>query len=269
MSETKTFEDLFLSQYEEDNLKVNHLKILLINNINSNHMYLIKLKEWQIKNQEYFDYIFFLGNFLSYSENKNKNDIKEISHDEAEIGALISFLENLSLNVIYIGGNNDTSTIFKAPYPILTLRSKNLHNNFHKLAEDLYIIGYGGNIIKNEFDNSLENIFSSFHEYIRENKKIDNFQTILLNNDSSYDNNNLLTNNDNKIYENIIKNKENNIFLNINGNIKIEKGTKKIGNTTIINPGSMCEGEFGILIIERDINNNNSWKIQKMDYFMI
>ena len=31
----------------------------------------------------------------------------------------------------------------------------------------------------------------------------------------------------------------------------------------------MCEGEFGILIIERDINNNNSWKIQKMDYFMI
>ena len=63
MSETKTFEDLFLSQYEEDNLKVNHLKILLINNINSNHMYLIKLKEWQIKNQEYFDYIFFLGNF--------------------------------------------------------------------------------------------------------------------------------------------------------------------------------------------------------------
>ena len=269
MSETKTFEDLFLSQYEEDNLKVNHLKILLINNINSNHMYLIKLKEWQIKNQEYFDYIFFLGNFLSYSENKNKNDIKEISNDEAEIGALISFLENLSLNVIYIGGDNDTPTIFKTPYPILTIRSKNLHNNFHKLAEDLYVIGYEGNIIKNEFDNSLENIFSSFHEYIRENKKIDNFQTILLNNDSSYDNNNLLNNNDNEIYERVVKNKENNIFLNINGNIKTEKGTKKIKNMTIINPGSMCEGEFGILFLERDINNNNSWKIQKMNYLII
>ena len=58
MSETKTFEELFLSQYEEENLKVNQLKILLINNINSNHLYLLKLKEWQMKNQEYFDYIF-------------------------------------------------------------------------------------------------------------------------------------------------------------------------------------------------------------------
>ena len=269
MSETKTFEELFLSQYEEENLKVNHLKILLINNINSNHLYLLKLKEWQMKNQEYFDYIFFLGNFLSFSENKDKNDIKEISNDEAEIGGLLSFLENLSLNIIYIGGNNDTPTIFKTPYPTLTLRSKNLHNNFHKLTEDLYIIGYGGNIVKNKFDNSLENIFSYFHEYIRENKKIDNFQIILLNNDSSYDNNNLLNNNDNEIYERVVKNKENNIFLNINGNIKTEKGTKKIKNMTIINPGSMCEGEFGILFLERDINNNNSWKIQKMNYLII
>ena len=34
MSETKTFEELFLSQSEEENLKVKQIKILIVNNIN-------------------------------------------------------------------------------------------------------------------------------------------------------------------------------------------------------------------------------------------
>lgn len=265
MSETKTFEELFLSQSEEDNLKVNHLKILIINNINSNYMYLIKLKEWQIKHQEYFDYLFVLGNFLSYSENRNKNELKEISNDEAEIGGLISYLENLSLNVIYIGGNNDTPTIFKEPYPTLTLRSINLYNNYHKLAEDLYLIGYGGNPFSNNSDN-LEKQFSSFHEYIKQNNKNNNIQTILLNNDSTNDNK---LANKNKMYEKVINNKKNNIFLNINGNMSMEEGSKINNNITIINPGSICEGEFTILIIERDKNNNNTWKIKKLNNLII
>lgn len=266
MSETKSFEELFLSEYKEEIFKVNHLKILLLNNINSNYMYLIKLKEWQVEHQEYFDYVFFSGNFLSNSDNNNKNDLKVISNDEAEIGGLISFLENLSLNVIYVGGNNDTPTIFKTPCPTLTLRSINLHNNYHKLAEDLYLIGYGQNIFMNICDNSLENTFSSFHEYTKTNN-ITNFQTILL-----YDTLNgkdILSNKSKKIYEKVINNDKNHIFLNINGNFSTEKGTKKINNTTIVNPGSICKGEFGILIIERDIKNNNCWKIQKIDYLTI
>ena len=227
-------------------------------------MYLIKLKEWQIQHQEYFDYLFYSGNFLSYSENKKKSDLKEISNDEAEIGGLISFLENLSLNIIYVGGNNDIPTIFKTPYPTLTLRSINLHNNYHKLEDDLYLIGFGENIFD---DNTLENTFSSFHEYIKEKDK-KNIQTILLYNGTPNDKENLL-NNKNKIYEKVINNKKNNIFININGNINIEKGTTKINDITIINPCSICEGEFGILILERDINNNNCWKIQKMNYLII
>ena len=59
MSETKTFEELFLSYSKEENLKSKKLKILLINNINSNYRYFLKLKEWKIKSQEYFDYIFY------------------------------------------------------------------------------------------------------------------------------------------------------------------------------------------------------------------
>lgn len=267
MSETKTFEELFLSFSKEENLKVKHLKILIINNINSNYMYLIKLKEWQIKNQEYFDYLFFLGNFLSFSENKKKDDIKEISNDEAEIGGLLSYLENLCLNIIYIGGKNDTSTIFKTPYPTLTLRSVNLHQNYHKITEDLYLIGYGGNFYYDKFDNSIENSFNNFHDYLKENCNIKKIQTIFFCNEWFYGKTNLLNNRNDKIYENIINNKNNHIFLNINGNIKIKKGTEILDKITIINPGSICEGEFAILILERD--KNNSWEIKSIDYLII
>ena len=268
MSETKTFEELFLSQSEEENLKVNHLKILIINNISSNYMYLIKLKEWQIEHQEYFDYIIYLGNFLSGSENKNQEDMKQLSNDEAEIGGLLSYLENLCLNIIYIGGNNDSSSIFTQPYPSLTLRSLNLHNKFHKLANDLYIIGYGGNISLDKIDNELENTFSSLRQYIKENKNINNFHTIFINNYFPHVQSNNINNMNEVIYKNIIKNKQNKVFLNLNGNINQKKGTEKDGNFTLINPGSISEGEFAIVNLERDIINN-LWKIQKIDYLII
>ena len=264
MSETKTFEELFLLYSKEENLKVNHLKILIINNINSNYMYLIKLKEWQIKHQEYFDYLFFIGNFLSHSENKDKNDIKEICNDEAETGGLLSYLENLSLNIVYIGGDNDTPTIFKEPYPSLTLKSINLHKKYHKIAEDLYLIGYGGNIEIN----SIENTFYNFKDYIKENVNMKNIQTIFICNDSTYDNYSLFNSKKDKIYENIVK-IDNNVFLNINGNINMKKGTEKIGNITILYPGSICQGEFTVLILERSNNIKNSWKVKAIDYLVI
>ena len=157
MSEVKSFEELFLSQSVEENLKVKHLKILVLNNINSNNLYLFKLKEWQNNKNIYFDYLFYLGNFLSYSDN-DKNNIEEIANDEALTGGLLSYLENLCLNIVYIGGNNDSVTLFKKPFPSLTVKSINIHKSFLKLADDLYVIGYGGNI-NNYNINQLEKIF--------------------------------------------------------------------------------------------------------------
>ena len=261
MSETKSFEELFLSQSVEENLKIKHLKILVLNNINSNYLYLFKLKEWQIKSNIYFDYLFYLGNFLSYSD-KDKNNVKEIANDEAQTGGLLSYLENLCLNIIYIGGNNDCVTLFKNPFPYLTVKSKNIHKNYFKLADDLYVVGYGGNINDNNIF-ELEDTFSSLHKYLVENDKLTNIQTILINND------NYNENKDSKlIYENILKNKENNIFLNLNGNIEEKKGAYKLFDTIVINPGSIIDGNIGILDLERDINDN-SWKIKNMEYLSI
>ena len=261
MSETKSFEELFLSQSVEENLKIKHLKILVLNNINSNHLYLFKLKEWQIKSNINFDYLFYLGNFLSYSD-KEKNNIKEIANDEAQTGGLLSYLENLCLNIIYVGGNNDCVTLFKTPFPYLTVKSKNIHKNYFRLADDLYVVGYGGNINDDNIS-QLEDTFSSLHKYLVDNDKLTNIQTILINND------NYNENGDSKlIYENIFKNKENNIFLNLNGNIEEKKGTYKLFDTIVINPGSVIDGNIGILDLERDINDN-SWKIKNMEYLSI
>ena len=261
MSETKSFEELFLSQSVEENLKIKHLKILVLNNINSNYLYLFKLKEWQIKSNIYFDYLFYLGNFLSYSD-KDKNNVKEIANDEAQTGGLLSYLENLCLNIIYIGGNNDCVTLFKNPFPYLTVKSKNIHKNYFKLADDLYVVGYGGNINDNNIF-ELEDTFSSLHKYLVENDKLTNIQTILINNDNYNENKN-----SKPIYEKILKNKENNIFLNLNGNIEEKKGTYKLFDTIVINPGSIIDGNIGILDLERDIKDN-SWKIKNMEYLII
>ena len=63
----------------------------------------------------------------------------------------------------------------------------------------------------------------------------------------------------------IIKNK--NVFLFLTRNIKFKKLEEKLDDITIINLGSICEGDFAILILERD--NNQTWKIQTINYLTI
>jgi Icc-related predicted phosphoesterase len=229
--------------------------------LSNNNLYLFKLKEWQINHNIYFDYLFFLGNFLSFSD-KDKTSIKEIANDEAQTGGLLSYLENLCLKIIYIGGISDIGTLFQKPYPSLTVKSINIHNDFLKLADDLYVIGYGGNI-NDDNKYQLKETFDSLHKYIKENDRIKNIQTILINND--YYNGNPTTK---LIYEKIIKNKKNKIFLNLNGCIEEKQGAYKLFDIDIVNPGSINNGNFVIVDLERDINNN-SWKVKNIENLLI
>ena len=262
MSETKSFEELFLSQSMEENLKIKHLKILLLSNINSNHLYLFKLKEWQNKQNIYFDYLFFLGNFLAYSD-KDKNNLKEIADDEAQTGGLLSYLENLCLNIVYIGGSNDPVTLYKKPYPNLTVKSINIHQNFFKLTDDLYLIGDGFDLNDPNKIYHLEETFHNLNKYIEENDRIKKYKTILMNNDNYHENENKKFK-----YEKFFKGKENIILLNLNGNAEDKQGSYKIIDSLIINPGKISDGNIGILDLERDINNN-SWKVQNIEYIII
>jgi len=106
MSETKTFEELFLSENETQNLSIKELDILLVSDIHKSYEYLERLKEWTIENKKLFDYIFCTGDMLKlkYPETDQK---EQIAKGEAELSAMIAFLENICLNVIYLGGNHD------------------------------------------------------------------------------------------------------------------------------------------------------------------
>ena len=143
----------------------------------------------------------------------------------------------------------------------MTVKSINIHQSFFKLSDDLYVIGYGGDV-NNDNILQLEEGFFSLNKYIEENEKNKNIQIILINNDNYYENKNKKM-----IYDKFFKNKPN-IFLNLNGNEEEKQGSYELFDTKIINPGSINQGNIGILDLERDINNN-FWKVKKIDYLLI
>jgi len=145
MSETKRFEELFLSECKSENLHTNELKILLISDVHKNYSFLENLKEWHTKQKRVFNYIFLTGDILSLNYPENEQP-ESIAKSEAEISAIISFLENMCLNVVYLGGNHDPSTLFSDKSVSLTIKSTNIHKKFIKVCNDLYIFGLGGSV---------------------------------------------------------------------------------------------------------------------------
>ena len=143
MSETKKFEELFLSECTTDNLNTSELKILLISDIHKNYSFLENLKEWHTRQKRVFNYIFLTGDILSLKYPENEQP-EAIAKSEAEISAIISFLENMCLNVIYLGGNHDPVTLFSNNSLSLTIKSTNIHKKCIKVCNDLYIFGLGG-----------------------------------------------------------------------------------------------------------------------------
>lgn len=146
MSETKTFEELFLSENNEDNQAIKEIDILLVSDLHKNYNYMEKLKEWTVENKKLFNFIFCTGDMLNLNYPEN-DDNHEIAKSEAELCSMINFLENMCLNVIYLGGNHDPKSLFNIKdTPTLTVRSTNIHKKYMKVANDLYIIGLGGSI---------------------------------------------------------------------------------------------------------------------------
>lgn len=287
MSETKTFEELFLSSNLPCNLSTTSLQILVISNINSNYMYLQKLKEWQLQNQVRFDHIFFLGNFL-HSELKafEKTDFT-IYQSEAEISGLLGFLEGVYLSVYYIGGKNDPISLFADKPPTLTIHTKNMHCKHMKLLDDLYLVGIGinGNESKKKIRNMFIETFQKFEKDIRENNTTKNIKVIILTNiGSAYllnsnkpqnNSNNININNNNSNNENccfgsemldeILKERKD-ILMNCYGDNK-ERTIMYYGignNCCCINPGELEKGKFSVIDLERNEKNDYQWEVKRI-----
>jgi Icc-related predicted phosphoesterase len=308
MSENKTFEELFLSECKEENLSIKEVDILLVSDIHLSFHYLEKLKEWQLENKRLFDYILLTGDILSlkYPDNE-KNEI--IAQSEAEISSIITFLENMCLNVIYLGGNHDPKSLFDIEPPNLTIRSINLHKKFIKIANDLYFIGLGGsvptivskdalpnaipyvdatdeilwegypyqdNFTKPNYNNSdiiyqkdLQEVWAKLAFHITQNNTTENIKYVLLTHNGPFYSSTTIQVNKGKIAYMGSKtlgdflNGHENIMLNIHGHTHDGKGNVNYNTYSVINPGSLRNGDFSILKLRR--NFANEWIIAKVE----
>ena len=70
----------------------------------------------------------------THKENKTDEDLKKVEK-------IVKKLEEIA-PVLYVGGNHDPGRMFTDEKPIETDldKSKNLHKNFQKIKDDLYII---------------------------------------------------------------------------------------------------------------------------------
>lgn len=145
MSESDTFENLFLNKSHKTKDFTYRIskRILVIDKVQGNFLFLNKLKEWDLKRKNFFDYIFCLGNFL---KEKSHIYIKQgANFDEIDISAILNYFETISLNCIYIPGETDPISMFninnlqRIP---LSVKSKNINKFYTKLSDDLYVVGF-------------------------------------------------------------------------------------------------------------------------------
>ena len=124
-----TLVPIFFIYYSKD-----ELNFVVVSDVHQNDHYLNKLVK-KLSNKK-FDYVLFLGDFLYYKDEYNLKDIERILKKFEEIAP-----------VLYISGNHDKSNkLYEENCKLDTDKdkTKNLHKNYKKLKDDLYIVGLSG-----------------------------------------------------------------------------------------------------------------------------
>ena len=130
--------NLNLSQVQ--NIDNNSLRFLLLSDIHDNETS-IDLLINKIKSNKY-NYIFYLGDMVKMTPGQQNNS-EHAKIYEQRMTQYLKKLEQIA-PVLFIPGNNEPYTIYEKNSPKLTQISENIHNNFKKIKNDLYIIGLGG-----------------------------------------------------------------------------------------------------------------------------
>jgi Icc-related predicted phosphoesterase len=134
---------LLYSKPKNDNneyLDNNSLKFLLLSDIHDNETSLdLLINKIKYKN---YNYIFYLGDMVKMTPGQ-QNSSEHANIYEKRMTQYLKKLEKIA-PVLYIPGNNEPYTIYEKNSPKLTSASKNIHNNYIKIKDDLYIMGIGG-----------------------------------------------------------------------------------------------------------------------------
>ena len=125
---------------QEENALKNSLNFLLLSDIHDNTSS-IDLILNKVKSKKY-DYIFFLGDMVKMTPGQ-QNSSEHAHIYEERMTQYLKKLEKIA-PILYIPGNNEPYTIYEKNSPKLTQISSNIHNNYIKIKDDLYILGIGG-----------------------------------------------------------------------------------------------------------------------------
>ena len=125
---------------QETGLNNKTLKFLILSDIHDNETS-IDLLINKIKFNKY-NYIFYLGDMVKMTPGQ-QNSSEHAKIYEQRMTQYLKKLEQIA-PVLYIPGNNEPYTIYEKNSLKLTNISENIHNNFKKIKNDLYVIGLGG-----------------------------------------------------------------------------------------------------------------------------
>jgi predicted phosphodiesterase len=88
------------------------LKLLIISDIHMAFSQLEKLKDWYFNfNQDKFDFVICPGDFENMEE--GRRNLAKCKEAEGKISSVLSFVEFLSVPILYVPGNHDPITMFE------------------------------------------------------------------------------------------------------------------------------------------------------------
>ena len=126
--------------YPNESIDKDSLKFLLVSDLHDNEESLERLLN-KLKTKKY-SYIFYLGDFVKMTPGQ-QNSSQHANIYEERMKKYLHKFEQIA-PVLYIPGNNEPYTIYEKNSPKLTEISKNIHNRYMKIKDDLYIMGIGG-----------------------------------------------------------------------------------------------------------------------------
>ena len=278
IEETKKVEDHPFGAKEKADRE---LTLMLVSDLHVATDKLEKLKNWYVeKNKERINYVIGLGDFDNLDNNDPETQKELPSKLESNISNELLYLEFFSVPILYIPGNHDAPSLF-TERPTLTQHSTNIHGRAFKLAEGLQIVGFGGSLPgyigeKQHWRGwpfkSDEELAANFKE-IAQGHLNSATQTILATHVGPWSSSTTkdyfqdypdLIESGSKFLDEVVMKEENNILANIHGHTHEGTGRATLRRREVINPGSLSQGDFAILRLNKD-SWTQKWAVKSLE----
>ncbi len=280
--------------------KDDKLFILLVSDIHESIENVNEIVTYCKNNSINPDYIFCLGDIMSIPQG-SQGDQKIYEEKVNDLKNILTTLESICPNLIYLPGNHDFKNLFSVEdSPKLTENSVNLHLKSIIIKEDLLLVGIGGatcalytdeefyhayqNLDKNNiewkgypyidnedspnyeksdemFKNDLQKIESTINDHKGNVLLLSHVGPFISNTSNQYEEKIIYSGSPS--LKDFLFDHEDKIIANVHGHTHDAQGLGKIREIKVCNPGAVLKRRFGILKLIKNIESNYKWKIEK------